>query len=301
MLKKLNPDLAILISTLLWGTWWYPLRILNEYADNNAIPLAISFFIPGILVLCFSIKNIKQLKKRNLILTIIAATAGAAAMCLYNEGLLRGNVARILIFFYLTAVWSTCIEIFFLKAQLTFLRTLSILFGFFGLFIITGFDQGNFVPSSMADFFGILSGLLWSVAATLIRINKDLDVNFGTSIFIIIGGIFVLLATILPNGQILSGFNAKTLLKTYHIIFIFSFIWLLPGYWLLTFGQDQVDPGRAGILLMFEVVIGIISAYLLANELISIRELVGALFIMSAPLIENYSMNKFNEINKIKL
>ena len=301
MLKKLNPDLAILISTLLWGTWWYPLRILNEYADNNAIPLAISFFIPGILVLCFSIKNIKQLKKRNLILTIIAATAGAAAMCLYNEGLLRGNVARILIFFYLTAVWSTCIEIFFLKAQLTFLRTLSILFGFFGLFIITGFDQGNFVPSSMADFFGILSGLLWSVAATLIRINKDLDVNFGTSIFIIIGGIFVLLATILPNGQTLSGFNAKTLFETYHIIFIFSFIWLLPGYWLLTFGQDQVDPGRAGILLMFEVVIGIISAYLLANELISIRELVGALFIMSAPLIEIYSMNKFNEINKIKL
>ena len=301
MLKKLNPDLAILISTLLWGTWWYPLRILNEYADNNAIPLAISFFIPGILVLCFSIKNIKQLKKRNLILTIIAATAGAAAMCLYNEGLLRGNVARILIFFYLTAVWSTCIEIFFLKAQLTFLRTLSILFGFFGLFIITGFDQGNFVPSSMADFFGILSGLLWSVAATLIRINKDLDVNFGTSIFIIIGGIFVLLATIIPNGQTLSGFNAKTLLETYHIIFIFSFIWLLPGYWLLTFGQDQVDPGRAGILLMFEVVIGIISAYLFANELISIRELLGALFIMSAPLIEIYSMNKFNEINKIKL
>ena len=76
--------------------------------------------------------------------------------------------------------------------------------------------------------------------------------------------------------------------KTLPIVLIFAFIWLLPGYWLVTYGQDQVDPGRAGILLMFEVVIGIVSAYLLANEVITIREFLGALFVMSAPLIEIY-------------
>ena len=43
MLKKLNPNYAIVLSTLLWGTWWYPLRLLNEYANNNAIPLTLSF------------------------------------------------------------------------------------------------------------------------------------------------------------------------------------------------------------------------------------------------------------------
>ena len=126
--------------------------------------------------------------------------------------------------------------------------------------------------------------MLWSICASLIRVNKELDVNFGTSIFILMGGVFVLLATLLPDGQIISGFNSQILFQTYLIILAFAFIWLLPGYWLITYGQDQVDPGRAGILLMFEVVIGIISAYLIANELISIRELLGALFILSAPL-----------------
>ena len=43
---------------------------------------------------------------------------------------------------------------------------------------------------------------------------------------------------------------------------------------------------------MFEVVIGIVSAYLLANEVITIREFLGALFVMSAPLIEIYLGNK---------
>ena len=84
-------------------------------------------------------------------------------------------------------------------------------------------------------------------------------------------------------------FNFDVLKNTLLIVLIFSFIWLLPGYWLITYGQDQVDPGRAGILLMFEVVIGVISAYLLANEIISFREFIGAIFVMSAPLIEIYS------------
>ena len=286
MFKNINPNFAIILSTLLWGTWWFPLRLLNEYANNNAIPLTLSFLIAGLFLLCFSLKNIHLLSKRNIMLTLVAATMGAAAMCLYNEGLLRGNVARILIFFYLTAVWSTIIEIVFLKVPLTVSRALSITAGFIGLFIITGLDKGNFLPNSLADIFGIFSGLLWSICASLIRVNKELDVNFGTSIFILMGGVFVLLATLLPDGQIISGFNSQILFQTYLIILAFAFIWLLPGYWLITYGQDQVDPGRAGILLMFEVVIGIISAYLIANELISIRELLGALFILSAPLLE---------------
>ena len=292
MFRNINPNFAIILSTLLWGTWWFPLRLLNEYANNNAIPLTLSFLIAGLFLLFFSLKNIHLLSKRNIMLTLVAATMGAAAMCLYNEGLLRGNVARILIFFYLTAVWSTIIEIFFLKVPLTASRALSITAGFIGLFIITGLDKGNFLPNSIADIFGILSGLLWSICASLIRINKELDVNFGTSIFILMGGTFVLLATLLPDGQIISGFNSQILFQTYLIILGFAFIWLLPGYWLITYGQDQVDPGRAGILLMFEVVIGIISAYLIANELISIRELIGALFILSAPLLELYNPKK---------
>jgi drug/metabolite transporter (DMT)-like permease len=294
MFRNINPSFAIILSTLLWGTWWFPLRLLNESANNNAIPLTLSFLIAGLFLLCFSLKNVHLLSKRNIVLTLVAATMGAAAMCLYNEGLLRGNVARILIFFYLTAVWSTIIEITFLKVPLTISRALSITAGFIGLFIITGLDKGNFLPNSLADIFGILSGLLWSICASLIRVNKELDVNFGTSIFILMGGVFVLLATLLPDGQIISGFNSKILFQTYLIILAFAFIWLLPGYWLITYGQDQVDPGRAGILLMFEVVIGIISAYLIANELISIRELLGALFILSAPLVELYSSRKVN-------
>ena len=289
MLKNLNPNFAIILSTLLWGTWWYPLRLMNEIANNNAIPLFLSFSLAGIFLLVLSFKDIKNITKQNVILTIVAASAGAAAMCLYNEGLLRGNVARILIFFYLTSVWSTLIEIFFMKQGLTIYRVFSIICGFGGMFVMMGIDQGNYLPSTLADFFGVLSGLLWSVCATLIRVNTDLRVNFATSVFILMGGVFVILAVLLPGGQIIEGFTYSIFKNSILIILVFGFLWILPGYWLVTMGQDQVDPGRAGILLMFEVLIGVVSAYLLANEVITIREFLGAILILSAPLIELYA------------
>ena len=298
MLKNLNPNFAIILSTLLWGTWWYPLRLMNEIANNNAIPLFLSFSLAGIFLIVISLKDIKNITKQNVILTIVAASAGAAAMCLYNEGLLRGNVARILIFFYLTSVWSTLIEIFFMKQGLTIYRVFSIICGFGGMFVMMGIDQGNYIPNTLADFFGVLSGLLWSVCATLIRVNTDLRVNFATSVFILMGGVFVILAVLLPGGQIIEGFTYSIFKNSFLIILVFGFLWILPGYWLVTMGQDQVDPGRAGILLMFEVLIGVVSAYLLANEVITIREFLGAILILSAPLIELYaSKNSLKSIS----
>ena len=266
MLKNLNPNYALIYSTILWGTWWYPLRLLNEYAENNAIPLFLSFILVGIVFLFISFKKVSSFSKKNILFTLIAASAGGAAMCLYNEGLFRGNVARVLIFFYLTSVWSTLIEVYFLNKPLTIFRGFSIAAGFTGLFIMTGLDQGNFLPNSFADLFAILAGILWSVAATFLRINKDLDVNFTTSLCILIGGIRVIAATYLPSGQVLSGFDFEILSNTFLIIIIFAFIWILPAYWLTCMGSDQVDPGRAGIFMMFEVVIGVFSAFLLANK-----------------------------------
>jgi hypothetical protein len=46
--------------------------------------------------------------------------------------------------------------------------------------------------------------------------------------------------------------------------------------------------------MMTEVLIGFVSAFLLANELITIREALGALFILSAPLVELHYSKKDN-------
>ena len=294
MFKNINPNYAIMYSTILWGTWWYPLRLLNEYGDNNAMPIVTSFLIATTILFIISYKKIHLFSKKNIYLTLIAAVSGGAAMCLYNEGLLRGNVGRTILFFYLTSVWSTLIEVYFLKKPLTYYRGFSITAGFTGLFIMNGIDQGNFLPNSAADFYGIAAGIIWSLGATMLRVNDELDVNVTTALCILFGAIFILLATLLPDGQTLGGFQISMISENLILIIAMALIWIIPAYWLNVMGSDQVDPGRAGVLMMTEVLIGFISAYLLANELISLREAIGAVFILSAPLVELHYSGKDN-------
>ena len=55
----------------------------------------------------------------------------------------------------------------------------------------------------------------------------------------------------------------------------------------ITFSSAEIlDPGRINILLMFEIVIGITSAALLTEEIIGIREVIGATLIIIAGSID---------------
>ena len=56
--------------------------------------------------------------------------------------------------------------------------------------------------------------------------------------------------------------------------------------WGIYWGSGQVDPGRLGILLQIEAVVGITSAALFAGEPFGVRQAVGAILVVSAGLVE---------------
>ena len=61
---------------------------------------------------------------------------------------------------------------------------------------------------------------------------------------------------------------------------------LIPVMWGVYWGSRHVDPGRLGILLQIEAVVGVGSAALLAGEPFGVRQAVGAVLVISAGLVE---------------
>ena len=59
MFKKIDPNLAVLLSTLLWGTYWIPLRYIDSAADGSVWLNATSFFILFLILSPIFLKNIK--------------------------------------------------------------------------------------------------------------------------------------------------------------------------------------------------------------------------------------------------
>ncbi|MCB0175025.1 MAG: hypothetical protein KDJ97_31240, partial [Anaerolineae bacterium] len=74
---------------------------------------------------------------------------------------------------------------------------------------------------------------------------------------------------------------------------------LIPAMWGIYWGSRYVDPGRLGILLQLEAVVGISSAALFAGEPFGLQEAIGAGFVIGAGLIEVFA-NKGNEIADVK-
>ena len=85
--------LAILATTILWGTFWIPLRVLDGLGNGSIYFTAAGVFLPVLMVLPWMIRHFRRIFSLNPGLWAIGITF-AIATSFYAEGALRGNVAR---------------------------------------------------------------------------------------------------------------------------------------------------------------------------------------------------------------
>ena len=74
--------------------------------------------------------------------------------------------------------------------------------------------------------------------------------------------------------------------KQVGILSAFSLLWVVPGTLATFYGVARLDAGKAAILLLAELVVGVFSAVLIGGEHLSVQEIVGGILILSAAVIE---------------
>jgi len=281
----LAPNVAILCSALLWGTLWIPLRGLSQAGASGAWATALGFLLPLAVLLP------RGLRERRRILAgggplAIAGLCLAASIALYAEGLVRGQVARVILLFYLTPVWSTLLARLLLGQPITARRIATIVLGLAGLVVVLGVEAGMPYPRAVADWMGLAGGVVWAFAMLYVgrtASHPPFDRVFVQ--FVFLGPVFWLLAQI-PGGAGGMGPEAQAFLRCVPWLLAFAGIWMLPVVWLTIFGASWLDPVRVAIFLMLEIVVGIATAALLAGEPFGPRELAGAALILAASGVE---------------
>ena len=284
---KNYPNFTVIFSCLFWGTYWIPLRYIDSDNKASVWPIALSFVLLSLVL----IKNLKKsffqfFYKKNYFF-VIGCFFAALGIALYSESLLRGEIAKVVVLFYLAPIWGTIFAKIFLNQSLKINRILSILLGLFGLEIMIGFEKGIFFPKSIVEFIAIFAGVSWALAMTLFHLSKTTTSLEKTSLTGLFISITFLLLCFIPGGRT---FELPVNLINFDILYIwillFTIIWLLPSILLTYFSVEVLDPGRINILLAFEVVVGFISAAMLTNEIIGLRELLGAVFVISACFVD---------------
>lgn len=283
--KKMAPHAAILLSTVLWGTLWIPLREINESGVGGATATSLSFLLGLVVLLPYAVVKARRIAAGGWPL----AASGfflAVFFAFYAEGLVRGEIARVLLLFYLTPVWSTLLARLMLGQPITKRRMATIVLGLSGMVVILGDETGVPAPRGIADWMGLVSGVFWGLAMVYLQRTARIpafDRIFAAFLFF---APLYYLVTLLPGSRDSVGVEGALLADWPMMVVALALVWLLPVIGLTVYGASRLDPGRVAIFLMFEVVIGLASAAWLLDEPFGTREFIGATLIVAAMLAE---------------
>ena len=282
---ELLATLAVAVCGLLWGLFWIPLRALDGAGVTGGYAVA-AFCIASVLVMLpVAIYRSRRLMIGGGPLLVTGIVAGSAFV-LYSDSLLITDVVRAILLFYLTPVWSTLLGKVLLNERVTPARFAALALGLSGLVVILGVEGGFPMPRNAGDWFALLSGIAWAYASLRVFRNKQTAV-FETMFIFFLGGIpLALLMLLLPlqGNEVVPGLNDYR--NGFWPLAVLVLVFSIPSMFAIIWGARILSPGRVGILLMGEVVLGVASAAILTDEPFGMRELTGTILIVGAGLVE---------------
>jgi len=274
----------VALTGILWGFYWLPVRRLADAGLSGAWGTMAMTLAAACLLspLVFSRRN--QFTRANTV-AILATALGGAAFALYSIGFLYGRVAIIILLYFLTPVWSALIAHFIMGWHTPSLRIVAIAVGLAGLAVMLGADGQWPLPRGAGEWMALASGILWSVATTGIRARSDLDPVPAAFVFAVGATLAALvLAPFLepwPSGALGGDLRAIAGLAVGT-----GGLWWALSTAALLWATARLEPARVGILLMTEVLVGAVSAALLAGEHLGPLEMAGGALVLCAGVLE---------------
>jgi drug/metabolite transporter (DMT)-like permease len=198
----------------------------------------------------------------------------------YVVGVLQGEVMRVLLLFYLAPLWTVPLAWLFLREKLDLAGFAIMALAFSGAMVMLWKPHlGAPWPEAKAEWLGLLAGFLFALGNVLIR-RLDTMTDAGKSIVIWAGVAFaatVHLPMASPAPQALAAMAGEPTLIALAIGAV-----LVAMSLALQYGLARIPANRAIVILLFELVVAALAAWLLAGETLRAQDALGAAFIVAA-------------------
>ena len=284
--KNISPRIALLIGAVIWGLLWYPYRLLEQVDINGPNAATITYFIAlllGLTVFRKSLQSSHLFDDNPYLLFWIGLLVGCACMA-YILGVIHGVVMRVLLLFYLAPLWTIIFSRLLLQEKLSLHGYWVISISLTGATTMLWQPGSNFpLPSSYGDWMGLAGGIVFALSNVLIC--KDQGHSVQSKSLAVWSGVVVVGLTyslFLPMPHALTEISLDSwllLLGTGLAVFVLSLV--------IQYGLTHVPANQAIVILLFELVVAAVAAYLLTSESMTIREWIGGAMIVSASLFSS--------------
>ena len=281
---RTQASIVLVIGGMLWGLYWIPVRFFYDLGLTGPWPGIAMYSVAwlALIPLIWKERATLALQWRDL---IFSGMFTGAAFSLYSISLVYTEVVRSILLFYLTPIWGTILGRVFLGERLSVGRLAGLACGLGGLFVVLGGAGGLPLPHNSGDWMALASGVCWALGTLgLYRTSK---ISASGQVFAFVSGALALSMfslAVLP-GPVFPVVAAADLIWTLQLVLLSAF-YTLPMVYMTIWPATKLSPARVGILLMSEVVVGLASAAAFSGEPFGLRELIGAILIVSAAVLE---------------
>ncbi len=240
-----------------------------------------SFSIAIFLGLFFyRLDNLENLKNKHF---WIYALVGGITNISYALAVINGELVRVMLLFFLSPVWTIPFTYWLLKEQIFPKNILAAILSVLGACIILWHPNLLISKIAISDFYAIIGGIGFALTNVLARYynyftvkEKSYSIWFGVIL------ITLIVVPFFPLNIIESSLN----LNIFFILFLLGLALLLTTM-VVQLGLTMIEAVKASPIFLFEIIVVGISGYYLANELLSLKDFLGGIFIILGVLISS--------------
>jgi drug/metabolite transporter (DMT)-like permease len=274
---------ALLGGAAIWGLLWYPYRLLEQAEISGSIATTITYFIALLLGLVVFRDNLREpgiLGNKAHLLLWIGLCAGWTNLA-YVLGVIHGEIMRVLLLFYLAPLWTILFSRMLLNEKLSLHGYLVIALSLAGAATMLWQSESGFsLPASYGDWMGLSAGFMFALSNVLSRQDQYHDIQLkSVAVWMgvtLIGFVYSLLLHDLPILSNISGDFYVLLLGLGLVVFGLSVM--------MQYGLTHIPANQAIVIMLFELVVAAVAAYILTDEALTPREWIGGAMIVSASL-----------------
>ena len=268
---------ALLTGALIWGVVWYPYRFLREDGLAAAWATVFTYGFAWIVITVLFHQRVRAVPVSRVLLWV-----GLAAGCA-NVGFLiaamYGQVARVVLLFYIAPVWTVPLAWWLLRERPTRNSLPATALALLGAAVMLWNPAlGMPWPRDWAEWLGLASGITFALANVLIRKTGSIDT--GVRSFYIFGGCVAagLLAAAVLDQPLTA--PAQPLL-TGTLVLLVGTVMLLCN-WIVQYGLERTPANLAIVIYLSELVFAALGGWWLAGESLGAKELAGGALVMGA-------------------
>jgi drug/metabolite transporter (DMT)-like permease len=275
------PVILLVLSSLLWGCAWIPLRALEGLGLSGLSMTAVAAGSAALCLSPFAVRERATWRGKGALGLLLIFLLGGYANLAFSTALVYGEVVRVMVLFYLLPVWGVTGGYFFLGERVGKLRLVAVGCALSGAVLVLGGFGALRGSVSLIDLLAVSSGLSFAGSNLVFRARQELPL-VSKAAAMLLGSSALAAMGLVVGVQSAAGIQPIGVAWA----MAYGIGWLLFATLGGQYGVTHLEAGRSSIIIIIELLAAVASAMLLGAPRMAPMEMAGGVLILLAALIE---------------